>query len=78
MDGSVGELEALKVRLEAAVRQGEESLASFRVHEQYHELEATANRLSQEFDIDGQPARSGSAAAWKLSSEPRRHAGAEC
>ncbi len=49
MNGTLGELEAMKVRLEATVRQGEDSLASFRVHEQYHELEATANRLSQEF-----------------------------
>jgi uncharacterized protein YydD (DUF2326 family) len=51
MNGSLGELEALKVRLEATVRKGEENLASFRVHEQYHELEATANSLSQEFTL---------------------------
>lgn len=49
MKGTLGEFEALKVRIEADVRRGEESLASFRIHEQYRELEARANQLSQEF-----------------------------
>jgi uncharacterized protein YydD (DUF2326 family) len=50
MNGSLGELEALKVRLEAVVRQGETSLVTFRVHEQYRELEGTADRLSKEIN----------------------------
>lgn len=50
MNGSLGELEALKVRLETVVRQGEMSVVSFRVHEQYHELEATADRISKEIN----------------------------
>jgi uncharacterized protein YydD (DUF2326 family) len=49
MKGALGELDALKIRLETVVHQRQESLTTFRVHEQYHELEATANRLSQEF-----------------------------
>ena len=48
MAGTLGELEALKVRSETTVRQGEASLVSFRVHEQYHELEEAADRLSKE------------------------------
>lgn len=50
MEGSLGELEALKVRLEVVVRNGEKSLASFKVHEQYHELEERADRLSREIN----------------------------
>jgi uncharacterized protein YydD (DUF2326 family) len=50
MDGSLGELEALKVRLEAVVRNGAAGLLTFRVHEQYHELEESADRLSKEIN----------------------------
>jgi uncharacterized protein YydD (DUF2326 family) len=50
MKGSLGELEALKVRLEAAVRNGETSIVSFRVHDQYYELEERADRLSREIN----------------------------
>lgn len=50
MQGSLGELEASKVRLESLVRQGESGLASFRIHPQYSELEERANRLSKDIN----------------------------
>ncbi len=50
MNGSLGELEALKVRFETVVRHGETSLVTFKVLEQYHELEESADRLSNEIN----------------------------
>jgi uncharacterized protein YydD (DUF2326 family) len=47
--GSLGELEAMKVRLEARVREEAENLNNFRVHSQYSELEQRANLLTEEF-----------------------------
>jgi len=46
--GSIGELEATKIRLEAQVKQQEENLKSFRVHPQYLELEADANNFTKQ------------------------------
>ena len=48
MQGTQGELEALKVRLETLVRQGQNSLGTFKVHPQYRELEERADRISRE------------------------------
>jgi len=45
--GTVGELEALKIRLEAQVKQEEENLKSFKVHPQYNKIEREANELTQ-------------------------------
>ena len=56
---------------------GETSLATFRVHEQYHELEETANRAIEGDQVDREPDRRGAAAPRKLSGEPRRHPRAE-
>ncbi len=44
--GTVGELEAEKVRLEAQTRRHKESLTSFRVHPQYREIEERSNELT--------------------------------
>jgi uncharacterized protein YydD (DUF2326 family) len=46
--GSLGELEALKVQVEAQLRERKETLSNFRVAPQYHELEENANRLTTE------------------------------
>lgn len=46
--GSVGELEAEKIRLEAVVEQHRRGLATFNVHPQYREVEAEATRLTEE------------------------------
>lgn len=46
--GSLGELEAERVRLEAAVDSERESLTTFRVHPQYERLQEEADRLTQE------------------------------
>ncbi|QKQ75981.1 ABC-three component system protein [Nostoc sp. TCL240-02] len=46
--GSLGELEALKVQIEAQLRERKETLNNFRVAPQYHELEATVNRLTSQ------------------------------
>jgi len=48
MMGSVGELEATKIRLEEQVKKGEEQLANFKVHPQYKELENNANALTDQ------------------------------
>jgi uncharacterized protein YydD (DUF2326 family) len=48
MQGSLGELEASKVRLEQQVREQEVNLKQFTVLPQYRELEEKANRLSRE------------------------------
>jgi uncharacterized protein YydD (DUF2326 family) len=48
LQGSVGELEASKIRLEAVIRGEQAALTSFQVHPQYRELEENANRLSTE------------------------------
>lgn len=44
--GTIGELEALKVRLESQVRKEEEQLANFRVHPQYNNIVNDANDLT--------------------------------
>lgn len=46
--GSIGELEATKIRLEAQANQQEKNLKSFRVHPQYVELETDANNLTRQ------------------------------
>jgi uncharacterized protein YydD (DUF2326 family) len=48
LQGSVGELEASRIRLEGAIRGEQAALTSFQVHPQYRELEESANRLSTE------------------------------
>lgn len=48
MMGSIGELEATKIRLEAQVKQDEEQLASFKVHPQYKQIETDANTLTDQ------------------------------
>lgn len=45
--GSLGELEALKLRFEQKTQRESAQLASFQVHPQYKELETQANRLTQ-------------------------------
>lgn len=45
--GNIGELEALKIRLEAQIRQEKEHLDNFRVHPQYHQIEEDANRITK-------------------------------
>ena len=46
--GSLGELEAKKVRLESQVRREEDELRSFRVHPQYEQISHQANTLTEE------------------------------
>lgn len=46
MMGSIGELEALKIRLESQLKHEAENLDSFRVHPQYNQLENDANLLT--------------------------------
>lgn len=48
MIGSLGELEALKIRLEAKVKQEELSLKTFKVHPQYSNLEQEANSITNQ------------------------------
>jgi len=48
MIGSLGELEALKIRLEAKVRQEELQLKTFKVHPQYSSLEQEANDITNQ------------------------------
>ena len=45
--GSLGELEALKVRLESQAKQEEENLSAFKVHPQYNDIEMEANDLTR-------------------------------
>lgn len=45
--GTAGELEALKIRLEAQVKQEEEHLKNFKVHPQYSKIETEANELTR-------------------------------
>lgn len=44
--GTIGELEALKIRLESQVKQEQEELGSFKVHPQYKKIEDEANELT--------------------------------
>ena len=44
--GTIGELEALKIRLESQVKQEQEELTSFKVHPQYKKIEDEANELT--------------------------------
>ncbi len=44
--GTVGEMEALKIRLEAQATQEGEQLDNFKVHPQYHRIEDEANSLT--------------------------------
>ncbi|MDH5414911.1 MAG: hypothetical protein OEW87_12290, partial [Flavobacteriaceae bacterium] len=44
--GRIGDLEALRIRLDAQVRQEDEQLKKFKVHPQYAELERNANNLT--------------------------------
>ncbi|MDD1761782.1 MAG: DUF2326 domain-containing protein [Methanothrix sp.] len=46
--GSMGELKAKRVRLEASLRREEEQLRSFHVHPQYQEIENRCNELTSE------------------------------
>jgi uncharacterized protein YydD (DUF2326 family) len=46
--GSIGKLEAEKVRLEEKAKSQEAQLSSFRVHPQYHEIENEVNDLTSE------------------------------
>lgn len=45
--GTLGEIEALKVRIEAQAKQESEQLKSFRVHPQYSKIEMDANDLTR-------------------------------
>lgn len=44
--GSIGELEAKRIRLEAQVAQEKEDLSNFKVHPQYNQIEKEANELT--------------------------------
>jgi uncharacterized protein YydD (DUF2326 family) len=44
--GSIGELEALMIRLESQVKQEEDTLNSFHIHPQYSKIEADVNGLT--------------------------------
>ena len=46
--GSLGELEAERVRLEEKTNESERQLAAFKVHPQYYDIEEEANRLTRE------------------------------
>jgi uncharacterized protein YydD (DUF2326 family) len=46
--GTIGELEAVKIRLEQQVARGKEQLDSFRVHPQYHEIEERSNLFTRQ------------------------------
>jgi len=45
--GNIGELEALKIRIEAQVRDEDSQLRSFKVHKQYNQIERDANNLTK-------------------------------
>lgn len=45
-DGSIGELEAKKIRLENEIRKQKEQLAVFQVHPQYQEIEKEASEIT--------------------------------
>ena len=45
--GTLGELEAVKVRLEAQTKQEEENLKKFKVHPQYSNIESEANDITR-------------------------------
>ncbi|KYK29128.1 MAG: hypothetical protein AYK19_20075 [Theionarchaea archaeon DG-70-1] len=46
--GTLGELDAERIRLEEEVKKSEEQLRSFKVHPQYYDIEKEANRLTEE------------------------------
>ncbi|MDD5567673.1 MAG: DUF2326 domain-containing protein [Candidatus Omnitrophica bacterium] len=46
--GTIGEMEALKIRLESQIKQGKEQLDNFRVHPQYSKIENEVNQLTQD------------------------------
>lgn len=46
--GSVGELEAMKIRLDAQAKQEGEDLKNFKVHPQYSKIESEANDLTRQ------------------------------
>ncbi len=46
--GNVGELEAIKIRLSAQIKQEGEELSNFHVHLQYENLEDEANRITKD------------------------------
>ncbi len=46
MEGSIGELEAKKIRLENEIKRQEEQLKNFHVHPQYQEIEKEANDIT--------------------------------
>lgn len=45
--GSIGELEALKIRLQSQVNQEKEQLDNFKVHPQYNKIEDDANNMTK-------------------------------
>jgi len=48
MQGSIGQLEAKKVRLEEEIQKQEKELAAFKVHPQYARIERDANQLTSQ------------------------------
>jgi len=46
--GSIGELEALKVNLEEQIKSGAESIKSFKVHPQYHQIQQDIDGLTSQ------------------------------
>jgi|SRR3989339_1213174 len=46
--GNIGELEAAKISLQSQMQQEKEQLDSFKVHRQYHEIEESANILTEQ------------------------------
>ena len=49
--GTVGELEATKIRLEGVLRKQDEELRSFKVHPQYKQLEEEANEITRQLHL---------------------------
>lgn len=47
MHGSLGELEAERIRFENDIKNQEAQLQSFRVHPQYHQIETDANKITR-------------------------------
>jgi len=45
--GNIGELEALKIRLEAHVKQEKDNLDNFKIHLQYRQIEEDANNITK-------------------------------
>lgn len=45
--GSIGELEAMKIRIDASAKQEEDHLKNFKVHPQYSKIETEANELTK-------------------------------